>query len=268
MKLKNDLSITYKGYLQQAWYNDAAGDMRDINALLAKFRMFNNPLLPCAPLFFVIDYTAGQYLAITDAVRQISGYHPQDFIATSLGSMVDAFFNKDDFAVYNQKIFANNTSFLKTTPHEEHRDYIFSYTFRFIRQDKKIANVWQRGSYITSAETGLPLYSLGMLMDLTHIKTDTAMVHTIEKVGMQNGRVSNQLVSRDYFYPDAEEGQLTRREKAVLQYLAEGYSSKQVAEKMFLSGHTIVSHKQNMLRKTNTKNIAQLVAFAITNRII
>jgi len=267
MKIKNDLSVTYKGYLQQAWYTDEITDPQDISRLLNNFKAFAPPVHHSLPLFFVIDYTARQYLVMTDAVRQISGYAPQEFMESNLDKLLDVF-NKDDFKVYNQKIFTRNTAFLKETPQEEHQDYIFSYTFRFMRSDKKTAHVLQRGSYITSKETGMPLYSLGMLLDITNIKTDAVMVHTIEKNGLQKEVPYSELISRDYYYPNMEDSLLTKREKTVLQYFSDGCSSKQVAHKMCLSEHTVVTHKQNMLRKTNTKNIVELVTFAIKNRII
>ncbi|MBC7508933.1 MAG: response regulator transcription factor [Ferruginibacter sp.] len=50
--------------------------------------------------------------------------------------------------------------------------------------------------------------------------------------------------------------------------MADGFSSKQVAAKLKISENTVSNHRQNMLRKTNTKNVAELVAFCIRSRII
>lgn len=125
----------------------------------------------------------------------------------------------------------------------------------------------QRNSYITSPKTGMPLYSLGMITDITIFKTDTVMVHTIEKIN-HNGGLGKERIATNYFYPNKEDTLLTRQEKIVLQYMSEGYSSKQIAEKLFSSERTIINHKQNMLRKTNTKNSVELVAFGIRNRLV
>lgn len=62
--------------------------------------------------------------------------------------------------------------------------------------------------------------------------------------------------------------QLTNREKEVLQFLAEGLSNKQIADKMFVSERTIVGHKSNILAKTGCKNTVSLLAFAIRNELI
>jgi len=62
--------------------------------------------------------------------------------------------------------------------------------------------------------------------------------------------------------------QLTNREKEVLQFLAEGLSNKEIADKMYVSERTIVGHKTNILAKTGCKNTVNLLAFAIKNDLI
>ncbi len=48
--------------------------------------------------------------------------------------------------------------------------------------------------------------------------------------------------------------QITKREKEILLLLKEGMSTKDIADKLFLSPHTIESHRKNLLAKTETKN--------------
>ncbi len=267
MKARNDLNVTFMGNLQRAWYASEIADTQDIHHLLQQFKNFGSFIHHSFPLFYVIDYAAQQYLVMTNEMQGIAGYHPREFLESHLEKLIEVY-HKDDFKVYNQLIFPANTAFLKETPQEEHDKYVFSYNFRFARQDKKMAHVLQRNSFITSKETGMPLYSLGMIIDITDFKTDTIMVHTIERKQEDRDGFYKQKISTNYFYPDEEDLLLTRREKTVLQYLSEGHSSKQVADKLFVSERTVVNHKQNMLHKTNAKNITELVAFAIRNRLI
>lgn len=48
--------------------------------------------------------------------------------------------------------------------------------------------------------------------------------------------------------------QFTKREKEIILLLKEGKSTKDIADKLFLSTHTIESHRKNILAKTDTKN--------------
>ncbi|MBA2612752.1 MAG: response regulator transcription factor [Bacteroidetes bacterium] len=61
---------------------------------------------------------------------------------------------------------------------------------------------------------------------------------------------------------------LTKREKQVLELIAEGLTNQQIADKLFLDVTTINSHRKNMLTKYNLNNIASLIKFALTNNLI
>lgn len=51
----------------------------------------------------------------------------------------------------------------------------------------------------------------------------------------------------------------TRRELEILHLIANGYSSTEISDLLILSGHTIRTHRKNILRKTNAKNASELV---------
>jgi DNA-binding NarL/FixJ family response regulator len=61
---------------------------------------------------------------------------------------------------------------------------------------------------------------------------------------------------------------LSRREKEILSLIAEGYTSPQIAEKIYVSPHTVDTHRKNLLTKLDVKNTATLIKFAIENKLI
>ena len=268
MRFGKTHNLTYTGHLQQVYYNKDASDEIEISRMLDNFRnesVNKYNILPV--LLYVIDYSRSSYLLMSDSLKLICNYDPRDFLDGGLALLMDVF-QKDDFKIYNEQIFPANTRILQQTPQEEHNQLKFSYTFRFRDKLGKLVRVMQRGSYITSPETGLPVYSLGMITDVSMLKRDNMMLHHVEKLQMVNGYYHSQPISTNYFYPYAEDALLSRQEKVILNFLADGLSSKQIADKLFLSEHTILSHRKNMLKKTNTKNVAEMVAFAIRSAII
>ncbi len=56
---------------------------------------------------------------------------------------------------------------------------------------------------------------------------------------------------------------ISPREKEVLQLIADGFSSKEIAEILFISNHTAVSHRKNLIEKFQVKNTAHLVKRAL-----
>lgn len=62
--------------------------------------------------------------------------------------------------------------------------------------------------------------------------------------------------------------ELSDREKDVLILIAKGLISKEIADSLNISIHTVISHRKNITRKTGIKSIAGLVAYALLNNLI
>lgn len=61
--------------------------------------------------------------------------------------------------------------------------------------------------------------------------------------------------------------QLTKREKEVLTYIAQGFTDKKIAELIFLSVYTVTTHRKNLLGKLGLSNKVELARFALQNGI-
>lgn len=62
--------------------------------------------------------------------------------------------------------------------------------------------------------------------------------------------------------------ELSEREKDVLILIAKGQMSKEIADELNISVHTVISHRKNITKKTGIKSIAGLVAYALLNNLI
>ncbi len=62
--------------------------------------------------------------------------------------------------------------------------------------------------------------------------------------------------------------ELTRRETDVLVLVAKGLMSKEIAERLHISVHTVISHRKNITRKTNIKSVAGLALYALMNNLM
>ena len=59
--------------------------------------------------------------------------------------------------------------------------------------------------------------------------------------------------------------EITERESEILTLIAEGFSSKQIGEKLFISPRTVDTHRTNLMNKLDIHNIAGLIRFALKN---
>jgi DNA-binding NarL/FixJ family response regulator len=67
--------------------------------------------------------------------------------------------------------------------------------------------------------------------------------------------------------PHTDDDKLTKREKEILKLICNGLSSNEISEKLFISPKTVEVHRTNIFRKTNVKNTARLVIWAVKNNI-
>ncbi len=61
---------------------------------------------------------------------------------------------------------------------------------------------------------------------------------------------------------------LTDRETDVLRLLVSGNANKEIADKLNISTHTVISHRKNISQKTGIKSVSGLTIYAVINNII
>jgi len=61
---------------------------------------------------------------------------------------------------------------------------------------------------------------------------------------------------------------LSKRELEVLRLIAEGLTNAEIADRLFTSKRTIETHRQNIIEKTQAKNTAALIKFAVSNGLV
>lgn len=64
------------------------------------------------------------------------------------------------------------------------------------------------------------------------------------------------------------ESKLSMREVEILKLIAEGLTNNEIADKIFLSAHTVATHRKNLMKKFQAKNNVDLVISAIKESII
>lgn len=259
--------ITYTGLLDDVYFRPKEIDNQEVVRLMRLAQTIPQQMLTFNGVIHVIDYTQRRHVAFSGQTKNLVGYHPEEVMNNGIDFVIDIF-HKDDFKIYNDNIFGKVTELLAKTPHEDHKDYLFTFTYRLKNASGRWVNIYQQGTYVTDPKTNLPLYSIALVADISPIKKDTGMIFSIDKKRAEGKQFDYKNISADFFYPDPEIARLSKREREIVGRLAEGLSSKQIAGKLFLSESTVVNHRKNILKKTNAKNVAELIQYAIQRGII
>lgn len=82
-----------------------------------------------------------------------------------------------------------------------------------------------------------------------------------EKVGIQEEPIVKEEATRT-------EDTLSDREREIVHCVVCGLSNKQIAEQLFISLNTVLTHRKNIARKLNIHSVAGLTIYAIVNKIV
>jgi len=103
-------------------------------------------------------------------------------------------------------------------------------------------------------------------------KSMIATINQVFKKGFYYDELVLQVIQENILSKSGKskfnEDYLTNREREVLELICQQYSTNEISEKLFISSRTVEGHRNNLLLKTESKNIAGLVVYAIQNKII
>lgn len=100
---------------------------------------------------------------------------------------------------------------------------------------------------------------LSLFDDVIYINDDEEKIFgKLEKISES----SNQTPDED------ESATLSQRELDVVRLVALGKSNREIAEELFISIHTVISHRKNITNKLGIKSVSGLTIYAVINKLI
>jgi len=94
-----------------------------------------------------------------------------------------------------------------------------------------------------------------------------ASIHLMEDKETIIGKIRN-LLDRDNKDPERSSMELSPRETTIVRLVSMGLTNRLIAEKLFLSAHTVMTHRKNINSKLGIKSVSGLIIYAIVNNII
>ena len=85
---------------------------------------------------------------------------------------------------------------------------------------------------------------------------------------MPKGKVTESESTEELLEPNSEGQSLTARQKEILSLVAQGFTNREIGEKLDISVRTVEVHRFNLMRRLRVRNVAQLLRQAIALRII
>ena len=158
----------------------------------------------------------------------------------------------DNLGSINSEILSHNPDFLVINPNlipktEDHRNFHIK-----MELSEKVIAI----SSVSPFRKGM-LSSFREIIDLNDSK---------EEIYQKLKSVINPELTPSANYVVSSE--LSEREKTILTHVAKGLTNKEIAEILFLSAHTVITHRKNITNKLGIKTISGLTIYAILNNLI
>lgn len=84
----------------------------------------------------------------------------------------------------------------------------------------------------------------------------------------EEGGIRQRLQDRIADSHEKDHNELSRREKEIIREIALGLTSKEIGDKLFISLHTVLTHRKNINRKLGIKTVSGITVFAILNGLV
>ena len=147
---------------------------------------------------------------------------------------------------------------------ENQMKYKIRIDYRMRKQTGEYVRVMHQAVVIQNDNDGKILRCLIVLTDITHLKKEGKPV--MSYIGIDGEPSYLDVAIKSAF---REENKfLSRREKEILYLIAECKQTKEIAELLHISKHTVDSHRKNLLRKTGSAGTVELINKTIRDGLI
>ncbi|GEM65296.1 hypothetical protein SF1_32780 [Sphingobacterium faecium NBRC 15299] len=233
--------------LHQVWLDHRAAQNTDFQNI--GFDELSNSIVGTGPFYYyIIDFYDMSLSHVSPGIEEIHGLDIDrvtfnDVLATIHPDDIDFVVKAEAFLT---RFFSENISREKLTK------YKISYCYRGRLKNGDYALLNHQAVMLSLSDDGGYGKSLNIHTQIDHLSH--CNTYNISLIGLygEPSYLNMRLEERSLGY-------FSKKEKQILKLIAEGFSSIEISQKLFITVQTVKTHRQNILGKTDCKNITQLI---------
>jgi DNA-binding CsgD family transcriptional regulator len=253
----------YFEYINYITKNSQQLPLKPASFYVKIIKQLNGIINQLPSVVYLLDYRSANYLFLGKNCEQMLGWTHKEIITRGQQWHIKNNIHPDDLAVFSSDVFSKFLAHTRSFSKSELKNIRFSVNFRCKRKDGAYMQALQQYVVVETDKTGNPLLTLGTWTDITAHKTDTKVVFAVSRYNKKTGF---SLITTDTF-PHLKVT-ISNRENEIIKHIIKGFSSKQIAQKLHLSLHTVNAHRRNILKKTKCKNTPELGHYIINNGLL
>ena len=215
------------------------------------------------PCFFLVgDLGTLKVLEVGEGSREVLGYSTEEIFETG-ADFPFKIIHPDDLKPCLEMLKIA-WDFLEKIPVESKPTHVCNFYYRALKKDRTVIKLQNQVINLEMAENGSIMVTCNIFTDVSHLgMSDQVKLHIVdtEKNTCFSACAQQPIVVKEFPI-------LSKREAEILKLLSEGFSSRQIADKLVISYFTVRTHRKNILEKLGMKNTAEMISYTLHNGMI
>lgn len=202
--------------------------------------------------YFIHDFVSFKYVMMSKSLHKVLGQNAEEFIGNGFDKVLPYFHpeDRDNIRFVHEELFR----YFYEYPVEQRGRLRFDFNYR-LRSHKGEYRQFLQQTIFSVLKEGRPLYDFSTATDISLQKKNNRLELTVFQL---NNHGVYDLVHQ-YVVPHTIGFHLSNTELHILRLVAEGLSSKQIADKCKRSLHTINNHRRRILEKTQSNTLSEAI---------
>ncbi len=216
-----------------------------------------------ASFFYILATPYNQYHFFGKQQESLSGYTNENFLNGGIEFLIKCLHPEEVDIILNQ-LYPETMEFVADTIQEQFNNAVFHYNYRFKKKSGEYINLMEQVYFLETDSNFKPTLLLGNVIMLDN--SNVLPVRSSLKLYKNN--ISETIFYKNYTTPKSSLNNITAREMDILRNLATGKTSKEIGEALYISHHTVDTHRRNLLSKLKCKSVVELARFAFKNGLL
>lgn len=238
---------------------------RDIVAKHVEQQLSIDKILPDTASFFIIgDLASATYPFVGSQLEVISGYSRDEFYSKGYELFINCL-HPEERDVILFRTTPELADHVATVPEKDKKMCQSQFNSRFKRKNDEYINLLVQSYVLEVDQMGRAAL---ILSSVIHLETREILPLRWSARLIKNNGISETAFIRTHNPQIDRIKKITPRELDILHNLAAGKTSKLIGKELYISPHTVDTHRRRLLKKLNCKNVVELARLAYSNGLI
>ncbi|MDO7171470.1 LuxR C-terminal-related transcriptional regulator [Mariniflexile sp. AS56] len=212
------------------------------------FSNIKNFPLNAKQCIYVIDWQEAR-VSFQKDIHKLLGYTTDEFTLETLLNIA----HPDDLDLI-KRVTQAAVNHLTHYTCDNLKDSSLNLTYRFRKKDNTYVKILRQSSLYEPTRNGKMKSNLSLLTDISFFD-NSETVHWEFNAPLIEQKTFKREIYKEF------NNFFTRRETEIIKLISSQHNTKSIAQQLFISEHTVYSHRKNILKKSKCHNATELIAF-------